>query len=260
MAGLDALVDRAREAVESAADDPERAAAYLAQRCLPRLIRHPDGRPYLSRFYLIGAPLTPKPFTATGRPRRGIKWPNIDHGLYLHHFHSSDVEQFHNHPWVEAQGLMLHGGYLEHRPGRPSRPVKPGDSTHLKRDTFHRVELIGPDAWTVFAVGEFAGDWTRVPPGGQAMKKPHHTGTYDKASRAVVAAAYANPGTQCWRCGRILTQHSPTKTGNPPRWSAGHVVDGQINGELRPEVLSCNSRAGARLGNAQRRPRTALSW
>ena len=101
-------------------------------------------------------------------------------------------------------------------------------------------------------------------------KAPHHRGRYHQQSRALVAAAYADPNTRCAKCGRTLAQHPPTKTGNPPRWSAGHVIDGQINGPLQPEVLSCNSRAGAALGNHQRamnRPkpiyfqrRTELTW
>jgi hypothetical protein len=75
------------------------------------------------------------------------------------------------------------------------------------------------------------------------MKGPHHRGSYHRRSLALVRMAYANPDTRCWRCGRTLTEHPPTLTGNPPRWSAGHVVKGQVDGELRPEVLSCNVRA-----------------
>jgi hypothetical protein len=90
------------------------------------------------------------------------------------------------------------------------------------------------------------------------VKAPHHRGTYHQRSRALVAAAYANLDTRCGRCGRRLHEHPPTRTGNPPRWSAGHINDGQINGPLRPEVLSCNSRAGAPLGN--RSPKRKRTW
>jgi hypothetical protein len=91
-------------------------------------------------------------------------------------------------------------------------------------------------------------------------KAPHHKGRYHQASRALVAAAYANPDTRCWRCDKTLAQHPNTKTGNPPRWSAGHVIDGQINGPLRPEVLSCNSRAGAVIGNRSPKRKKGATW
>jgi hypothetical protein len=94
------------------------------------------------------------------------------------------------------------------------------------------------------------------------MKAPHHRGRYHVLSRRVTAAAYANPLTPCWRCGRTLDQHPPTKTGRPPRWSAGHLVDGQVNGPLLPEVLSCNARAGGKLrhANAKKRSHTSTRW
>jgi hypothetical protein len=94
-------------------------------------------------------------------------------------------------------------------------------------------------------------------------KAPHHRGTYHRRSLALVAAAYANPDTRCGRCGRTLSQHPPTRTGRPPRWSAGHIIDGQVDGPLRPEVLSCNSRAGQALSTIAQRRRiigTSTSW
>lgn len=90
-------------------------------------------------------------------------------------------------------------------------------------------------------------------------KAPHHKGTYHRRSRALVAAANADPTTRCWRCGRTLTEHPPTKSGNPPKWSAGHLIDGQAEGPLAPEVLSCNSSAGARLSN-QRAAHRSEPW
>jgi hypothetical protein len=74
-------------------------------------------------------------------------------------------------------------------------------------------------------------------------KAPHHAGTYHRRSLALVAAAYANPATTCWRCGKTLAEHRRTLTGKAPRWSAGHVVKGQVDGLLLPEVLSCNVKA-----------------
>lgn len=152
MVNLDALLDRHQHV------DRER----IARTHPPRLIRHPDGSPYLTRYYLIGGPTTRHAFDRMGRPKRGVHWAKTDHGLYLHHFHSSDERRMHNHPWDQAASLMLAGGYIEHRPDG-SNPVLPGERTHLTRDTYHRVELIDNDAWSLFAVGKYVGAWTYEP-------------------------------------------------------------------------------------------------
>lgn len=90
------------------------------------------------------------------------------------------------------------------------------------------------------------------------MPKPaHYRGRYHVDSRRVRHAAYANPDTRCWRCGRTLTEHKPGD-----RWEAGHLVDGQENGPLRPEARSCNRRAAAERTNAKRRTpkHTSARW
>lgn len=87
------------------------------------------------------------------------------------------------------------------------------------------------------------------------MKHPHHRGDFDRRAKAVRIAAYADPDTRCQRCGRTLVEHPPTRKGKPPAWQAGHVIDGQVDGQLGPEVQSCNASAGARLGNAKRKAR-----
>lgn len=160
MTDLSTLLDQGFSAVVGAEADAEAEAAAIsfAAGLAPRTIRHRDGRPYLTRYYLAGGPVTPDPFDEFGSPRAGVRWPRINHGLYLHHFHSSDIRRLHNHPWDHAESLMLSGGYVEHRPDAV-RTVLPGDRTTLGRDTYHRVELIGSDAWTLFAVGKFVGKW-----------------------------------------------------------------------------------------------------
>ena len=79
-------------------------------------------------------------------------------------------------------------------------------------------------------------------------KAPHHSGSYHRRAMALRAAANADPGTRCWRCGRTLAEHPPTKTGRAPRWTAGHVEDrnGNLTGELAPEPDVCNFTEGAR--------------
>lgn len=90
------------------------------------------------------------------------------------------------------------------------------------------------------------------------MSKPaHYQGSYHVRSRLVREAAYADPSTRCWRCGRTLDQHPPHKTGAPPRWTAGHVRDGDPTSPLLPEASTCNKTAGARYGNRLRGARRA---
>lgn len=76
-------------------------------------------------------------------------------------------------------------------------------------------------------------------------KPPHHAGTYHVDAARVRNAANANPATLCWRCGK------PAQPGDP--WTAGHTIDTTPGAPLAPEHRSCNSRAGAILGNTKRR-------
>jgi hypothetical protein len=88
-------------------------------------------------------------------------------------------------------------------------------------------------------------------------KAPHHSGTHQRRARIIVALANADSNTRCGRpeCGLTRADHPPTtKTGKPNRWTAGHVNDGEVNGALRPEMLTCNCSAGATLGNQRREP------
>ena len=89
--------------------------------------------------------------------------------------------------------------------------------------------------------------------------REHYTGDYTRRAAAVRRAAYANPGTRCWRCGRTLDEHKPGD-----RWDAGHVRDGDPTSPLAPEAASCNRAAGAAVGNARRaeskRLRTSRTW
>jgi hypothetical protein len=77
--------------------------------------------------------------------------------------------------------------------------------------------------------------------------RSHYSGDYQLRARAVRAAAYANPDTRCWRCGKTLVEHGPGV-----RWDAGHVRDGDPTSPLAPEASSCNRSAGAALGNVRR--------
>ena len=75
----------------------------------------------------------------------------------------------------------------------------------------------------------------------------HRRGDYTRRAKVVRDAAYANPLTLCWRCGRTLAMHP-----KGDRWDAGHVLDGNPLSALAPEASSCNRSAGASLGNRRR--------
>jgi hypothetical protein len=86
------------------------------------------------------------------------------------------------------------------------------------------------------------------------VTSPLYQGDHKRKARALCAAAAADPTTPCGRCGKTLAQHPRTKTGKPPRWHAGHVIDGLKGGPLRPEVDVCNEAAGGRLATRRRSP------
>jgi hypothetical protein len=92
------------------------------------------------------------------------------------------------------------------------------------------------------------------------MAGPHHRGAYVARARAVRAAANANPNTRCWRCGHTLDHHPNTKTGRPPRWTAGHVRDGDPTSPLLPEADVCNYAAGAHRTNELRANPRSCNW
>lgn len=76
---------------------------------------------------------------------------------YLHYFFRGDDDRaYHNHPWRRSFSLILLGGYLEHswdftRKLATSSLFLPGNVNYLKRNSYHRVELL-PDqkCWTLF--------------------------------------------------------------------------------------------------------------
>lgn len=92
--------------------------------------------------------------------------------------------------------------------------------------------------------------------------RPHHQGTYARRARLLRDAANANPDTRCGRpeCGLTLAEYAAIHGDAAAKWTAGHVHDGQIEGELRPEHARCNASAGARHGNQVREPRTERWW
>lgn len=83
------------------------------------------------------------------------------------------------------------------------------------------------------------------------MAGDHHRFGHGPRAKALTDAANANPRTTCWVCGLTLAQMRRIKP--QAFWTAGHVIDGQVGGELRAEHSTCNFSRGARSGNAMRR-------
>ena len=132
----------------------------------PRVIMDREGgTPYLSRWYLSQRPTMPdgsEPFGPDGAPKDGLVLPS-GWGLYLHRFHrGDDSPELHNHPWRWAVSLILAGGYVEERrkgEGVVRHTYRPGALNLLLASTFHRVELLERDAWSLFLVGPKVGHW-----------------------------------------------------------------------------------------------------
>lgn len=91
-----------------------------------------------------------------------------------------------------------------------------------------------------------------------ARDRQHYTGSYDARAKAVRRAANADPLTTCWRCGRTLAAEQ-ARTGKVVKWHAGHVIDGDSLSPLRAEHSTCNTSAGARMGN-RRSMATSERW
>jgi len=133
----------------------------------PRIILDGLGKtPYLSRFYIFGAPTMPdgsSPFDRFGSPKKEAIWKG-GWGLYIHRFHQGDPNDgtLHDHPFKWMLSFVIAGGYREERRyGNDvrTREVKPLSFNFLRSSDFHRVDLIEHDAWTLFLVGPKTKTW-----------------------------------------------------------------------------------------------------
>lgn len=126
----------------------------------PRVIYdRQGGSPYLSRYYLTSqqGDVDPELFDAR------VEVPKQIPRLFLHRFHRSDDDgALHSHPWAWAVSLVLVGGYSEERrigEDVVRRTIKPWSFNFLSGDSYHRVDLIEEDAWSLFLVGPSRGQW-----------------------------------------------------------------------------------------------------
>jgi hypothetical protein len=117
-----------------------------------RTITSPDGRPYLTRWYVW--PKGP-------RTAEDAVTPTAPFAVFIHFFHRSDEDrELHNHPWDKSVALILKGGYHEEREDG-FRTFRPGDINVISKDDYHRVELLYPKkgSWSLFIAGKNVGSW-----------------------------------------------------------------------------------------------------
>lgn len=111
-----------------------------------------------------------------------------DRRVYLHRFVSSDPERgYHNHPW-DSVSFPLVGSYLErifHPSEEKTQVVGAGTYNTITQEKFHRVELLTPDAWTLFFRSGTSNGWGFIfrdkTPGNNIWQswidKPENTGS-----------------------------------------------------------------------------------
>ncbi len=124
----------------------------LVVRLPSRTITSPDGRPYLTRWYLW--PRGP-------RTTDDKETPSAPFAIFIHFFHRSDEDRDqHNHPWAKSFALILKGGYVEER-GDTVRTFRPGSINIIRKDDYHRVDLLDPQhgSWSLFVAGKNVGSW-----------------------------------------------------------------------------------------------------
>ncbi len=105
-----------------------------------------------------------RPFDEFGSLRPGAVVDRSTWGLYMHQFHrSDDAGECHNHPFKFAISLILAGGYHEERRDRRglvvTRTYRPGNLNFLWADSYHRVDLLEDDCWSLFLVGPKVQSW-----------------------------------------------------------------------------------------------------
>jgi hypothetical protein len=83
-------------------------------------------------------------------------------------------------------------------------------------------------------------------------KAAHHKGSHQVRAKRCTDWAWTHPTTTCRRCG-LTHAEALTRWGETgAKWTAGHIVDGQVGGPYAPEHAHCNYSAGAVAGNRAR--------
>jgi hypothetical protein len=87
-----------------------------------------------------------------------LYWPSGRMWRLHHILRSDNREHFHDHP-MDFTSFILKGGYVEHRPGRPSVAYHSGSVVRRQAEDLHALELIGKSAWTFVVAGPVRRDW-----------------------------------------------------------------------------------------------------
>jgi len=93
-----------------------------------------------------------------------------------------------------------------------------------------------------------------------AHDQSHYRGSFGARSRAVRAAANADPSTRCRRCGLTMAEFVARFPDRKAAWQAGHTVDGHQLSALSPEHAWCNASDGARKRNRVRVLNNSERW
>lgn len=146
---------------EEIVKEARRILIKFAKRLDSRLIPRDDNQAYLWRGYLSGGD------------------SDVEYSGFLHRFLSSDqIGEKHCHPWRESVSIILLGAYREFScegtdapdgkkilSPQVTRDFFPGHKNLIKANTFHRVELLTPEVWTLFIHGSRVQPWGFVKEG-----------------------------------------------------------------------------------------------
>lgn len=124
-----------------------------------------DGDVYMERFWLLN------PYESVDGQQMGSRHKWFPLNVRVHWIRLPDQDRhLHDHPW-NARTIILRGGYIEQRLGKPetrslrepptveqSRLV--GDTAQLRFGEYHRIKSVFPEgAWTLFISGPYQGTW-----------------------------------------------------------------------------------------------------
>ena len=146
---------------EEVVTEARRLLVEIGGRLDSRVITRQDDKPYLWRGYLLDGD------------------DDVKVNIFLHKFVSSDdPDLLHCHPWESSVSFILLGSYREtsamgvDAPGGRKilyppvvRDFMPGRKNIIKANTFHRVDLVTPEVWTLFIHGPRVQPWGFVEEG-----------------------------------------------------------------------------------------------
>ena len=98
--------------------------------------------------------------------------------VYLHNFQGSDNDRaLHDHPW-HSFSIMLKGHLVEHTAAADyvsegnteTKDITARQMNYRKPEFLHRLELVSPQAWTIFITGPTVRVWGFLMPSGKWLR------------------------------------------------------------------------------------------